>query len=69
MSTADLIELLGSSVDDRLIERGEAAQLLVEQTEGGLTKVGALLLLIRWRAARGDYERAFKDAADGLPRG
>lgn len=69
MTTADLIEMLGSAVDGGLIERGEAAQLLVEHSEGGLTKTGALLLLLRWRTARETYERIFDEAADGLSRG
>lgn len=57
MTTVDIIEMLGESVDGGLIDRPEAEILLSELSGGGLTVIGARDLLGRWREVRLQYER------------
>lgn len=55
MVLVDLVEQLGQQVENGTISRDDAAQRIVEYSEGGLTKHGALDMLARWRSARGTY--------------
>lgn len=66
MSLVDLIELLGASVDDGLIPLDEAAQRVVEFSEGGLTHRGAVDSLRKHRTIRASYTRIGDDARAAL---
>jgi anti-sigma factor ChrR (cupin superfamily) len=69
MTLIDRIEMLGSAVDDGLIDRDAAADLLVEYAGGGLTKVSALWTLDNHRGMRDRGKTAIADvqaAVDAL---
>jgi hypothetical protein len=57
----DLIEFLGSSVDDGLMPVDEAVQRLVEFSERGLTHRGARDSLAKHQTVRANYDRTFRE--------
>lgn len=57
MALIDQIELLGSSVEADIIGHDEAAHLLVEYSDGGLTRLGALDALDQHRSMQSRYEK------------
>lgn len=61
MNRIDQIEMLGACVDDGLIGRDAAADLIVGYYDGGLTKVGALWVLDNHRGMRQRGEQAIAD--------
>lgn len=62
MTLIDLIEVLGPSVDEGLIDMDEAAEWVAEFSGGGLTVRGARDSLRRHRTIRGDYRQVAEDA-------
>lgn len=54
MALVDQVELLGAAVEDGIVTRDAAAELLVQHTDGPLTVRGALSYLDRWRTLRAD---------------
>jgi hypothetical protein len=66
MNLVDQIEMLGSAVASGLMGEGEAVQLLVEFSDGGLTKTGASSALARHRTIRAEYGRIFDSASAAL---
>lgn len=63
MALVDQVELLGAAVEDGIIARDAAAELLVEHAERGLTVCGALSCLDRWRTMRADAQELLGDVA------
>lgn len=66
MALIDDIEFYGRAVDAREMDRGQAVQLLVEASRGGLTARGATETLAGWTTARARYERILHDTHDTL---
>lgn len=56
MALIDHVEMLGIGVEEGLIDRSEAARLLVEYSDGGLTLAGAHGVLDRHRTYRRDMD-------------
>jgi len=54
MALVDQVELLGAAVEDGIITRHAAAELLVEHAGGMLAMRGALNYLDGWRTMRAD---------------
>jgi hypothetical protein len=63
MPLVDYIEMLGSCADGGIIDREEAARLLTEYSNGGLTLLGARDAIARHRTIRAEYNRIFRDAS------
>lgn len=61
MALIDRIEMLGAGVDDGIIDRDDAAALLVQYADGGLTTVSALWTLDNHRGMRARGENAIAD--------
>lgn len=61
MPLIDQIEMLGTAVDEGLIGRDAAAELLAELSEGGLTKLGAAHALANHRGMRKDLEQGIAE--------
>lgn len=56
MSLVDKIEELGADAEAGTIDRDVAVQLLLEYSDGGLTRFGASDLIGNWRTARAEYQ-------------
>ncbi|MFB4306969.1 hypothetical protein [Actinomadura sp. GTD37] len=54
MPLVDQVELLGSAIEDGIITRDTAAELLIDHVNGRLTVPGALNYLDQWRTLRAD---------------
>lgn len=54
MALTDQVELLGAAIEDGVITRRAAAELLVQHADGNLKTPGALSYLDRWRTLRAD---------------
>lgn len=63
MALIDHIEMLGTAADEGLIDREEAAVLLAELSEGGLTLVGARSAIATHRGLRDRYAAIFVRSA------
>lgn len=68
MALIDQIEMLGQSVSDGYMSEADAAQLLQEYSDGGLTKTGATDLIRTHRTARRRYEGVFSNSRAALKR-
>ncbi|MGW2724774.1 hypothetical protein [Streptomyces sp. NPDC001492] len=66
MALIDDIEFYGSRVDAGDITRDEAAHLLAEASNGGLTLLGAEQAVDGWKGTRARLERQHADTVDSL---
>lgn len=66
MALIDQIEMLGIAVEEGLIDRDDAAELLAEYSNGGFTKRGALHTLDNHRGMRQRNEEAIADVAAAI---
>lgn len=66
MALIDDIEFYDRAVDAGELDRQEAARLLVEASNGGLTMAGATSAIDKWEGVRAQMERVQFDAVDAL---
>lgn len=66
MALMDDIEFYGRAVDAGEMDRGQAAQLLANASNGGLTLLGAEQSIDTWEGARERMERLHFDTVDTL---
>ncbi|MEV8101011.1 hypothetical protein [Streptomyces sp. NPDC088135] len=66
MALIDDIEFYGRAVDAGEMNRGQAAQLLAQASNGGLTLLGAEKAVDTWKGARACLERLHFDTVDLL---
>lgn len=66
MALIDDIEFYGRAVDAGELDRTEAARLLTEASNGGLTEVGAGTAIDKWATTRTRLERQHADTVDTL---
>jgi hypothetical protein len=66
MSLVDKIEELGAAIDAGQIGRDEAALQLQQYSDGGLTRLGAVDALAKWRTVRAQVADTRMSAELGL---
>ena len=66
MALIDDIEFYGSRVDAGDIDRQQAAQLLAQASNGGLTVLGAERAITNWKGQRARLEHLFADVVDTI---
>lgn len=66
MALMDDIEFYGSRVDAGDITRDDAARLLADASNGGLTLLGAEHAVDNWKGTRARLERQHADTVDSI---
>lgn len=67
MALIDEIERLGAAWEAGM-PKDQAVQLLMEYSDGGLTRRGAQDSIENWRTGRAEYQRVFDQSRDALRR-